>query len=135
MNAWGVLPFDNSRAADWVYALVETSDRSQLELALGRLKTSDADWFDYGAVCEALAACEVVARMSGHGSDANEFTDLVDHWIARLSIAGDSDLTARAREVVSQVLDRQLRLRDLSGIITADAWRAALVALDHRLTT
>ena len=135
MSAWGVLPFDNSRAAAWVYALSETSDRSLLELALGGLETADADSFDYGAVCEALAACEVVARMSGHGSDANEFTDLVDRWIARISIPADSDLTARAQEVVSQVLNHQIALRDDSGLTAADDWRAALVALDHRLTT
>lgn len=133
MTIWSVLPFDNSRGSAWVYALSETSDLTLIASTLGRLEGQEVIRLDQGVICEAIAACEVVARLNGNRQESNEFTDLVDHWIARRSIAASSGLTARARAVLARLLDLEPDLSSLSQSISSADWRVALISLDNRL--
>ncbi len=65
MGAWGVLAFDNDDANDWAYGLENISDLSLVESAFSQLEAAD-NYLEAPAACEALAACEVIARLLGH---------------------------------------------------------------------
>lgn len=62
MGAWGVLPFENDNALDWVWNLEEVGDTSVLTDALeAAVSTAELD-----EDCEeAVAAAEVVAALRG----------------------------------------------------------------------
>ncbi len=63
MGAWGVLAFDNDEANDWAYELEETGDLSAVQSALAAVDAAGADYLDGDTASEALAACEVLARL------------------------------------------------------------------------
>jgi hypothetical protein len=62
MGAWGVLPFENDNAVDWIWNLEEAVDTSVLTDALEAVGSAGA--LD-GDCEEAVAAAEVVAALRG----------------------------------------------------------------------
>ena len=64
MGAWGVGPFENDDASDWVYQLEGAED---LELVRGTLEAAanPQGYLEAPTCSEALAAAEVVAALSG----------------------------------------------------------------------
>jgi len=64
MGAWGILPFENDNALDWVWQLEEAQDTSVLIDALTAVTSADPDELVEDGE-EALAAAEVVAALRG----------------------------------------------------------------------
>jgi len=63
MGAWGVLPFENDNALDWVWSLEDAEDFSVLSEAIDAVASQDKIIED----CEeAIAAAEVIAALRGH---------------------------------------------------------------------
>ena len=81
MGAWGEFAFDNDTANDWAYGLM-TSDLSLVEYAFDELEEVGDDYLDQDVACNALAACEVIARLRGNPGYKNAFTEKVDEWVA-----------------------------------------------------
>lgn len=66
MGSWGVLPFENDDALDWVWELEDAENFAVLELALEDVALAEAeDYVEAPAAEEALAAAEVVAALLG----------------------------------------------------------------------
>jgi hypothetical protein len=61
MGAWRVLALDN----DWAYGLDDVENLSLVELALDQVVDVGDDYLDQDIACNALAACEVLARLRG----------------------------------------------------------------------
>ncbi|MBK8978357.1 MAG: DUF4259 domain-containing protein [Planctomycetes bacterium] len=77
MGRWGIGPFDNDHAADWLYELAEADDAEVLRDALGSaLGAAIPDEIDSAL---ALAAAETVAAWCGR--PAPELPEEVTEWV------------------------------------------------------
>ena len=103
MGAWGVLAFDNDEACDWASDLEKAADLSLVEAAFAAV-AGPAEYLDAHEACNALAACEVLARLLGSYGYRNPYTEAVDAWVASHQIQPTSDLLARADAVIDRVL-------------------------------
>ncbi len=66
MGAWGELAFDNDTANDWAYYLEDVDDLSLVESALSEVEEIGDEYLDQDVACNALAACETLARLQGN---------------------------------------------------------------------
>lgn len=136
MGAWGVLAFDNDTACDWGDSLEGTSDLKLVSATLASIDALDnAAFLDADIASEALAACEVLARLRGNPGYQNPYTEAVDNWVAAHPLAPPPQLLKLADRVIDRVLGEQSELRELwdeSG--ESQAWRDAVEDLRSRVT-
>ena len=135
MGAWGVLAFDNDDANDWAYGLDETEDLSLVESAFHAVEEADA-YLEAPDASNALAACEVVARLNGKSGYKNAYTEKVDRWVTAHPIKPPAALVARAGAALDRILGDNSELRALWGDSGKnDEWLAAVEELRQRLRT
>src|SRR4051812_32778707 len=103
MGAWGVFAFDNDDANDWAYGLEETSDLSLIESAFEAVEEAD-DYLEAPEACNALAACEVLARLNGKPGYENSYTEKVDQWVAAHPLNVSPALLKRANSAIDRIL-------------------------------
>lgn len=135
MGAWGELAFDNDTANDWAYGLDEVDDLSLVESALVELEDVGDEYLDQDIACNALAACEVLARLLGNFGYRNAYTEKVDIWVAAHPTKPDPSLLARARDAIHRVLGEESELRQLWEEADGDSWRKTVEDLRQRLTS
>jgi hypothetical protein len=135
MGAWGELAFDNDTANDWAYGLDKVDDLSLVESALLEVEVVGAEYLDQDTACNALAACEVVARLRGNPGYQNAYTEKVDKWVAAHALTPSGTLLKRAGAVIDRILGDGSELRDLWKEAGADRWRGAVADLRQRLGT
>ena len=112
MGAWGVLAFDNDDANDWAYGLEEVEDLSLVVEAFAAAEGAES-YLEAPDACNALAACEVLARLRGNFGYQNAYTEKVDAWVKKHPQKPAAELVARADEVIRLVLGPQSELREL----------------------
>jgi hypothetical protein len=134
MGAWGELAFDNDTANDWAYGLNDTDDLSLVEAAFAELEDVGDQYLDQDVACNALAACEVLARLLGNFGYQNAYTQKVDTWVATHPTKPEPALLARARDAIRRVLGDKSELRELWEEADGDSWRKTIEDLRHRLT-
>jgi hypothetical protein len=135
MGAWGPLTFDNDTACDWSYDLENTDDLSLVESAFADVEsTGPDDFLEQDQACNALAACEVLARLRGHPGYTNAYTAAVDRWVAAHKLPPSSDLLTRATAVIDRILADNSELRDLWSESDPTEWQDAVQDLRRRLT-
>jgi len=133
MGAWGVLAFDNDDANDWAYDLAETEDLSLVESAFETVETA-ADYLEAPDASNALAACEVLARLNGKPGYKNSYTQKVDEWAAIHSLTPSTDLLGRADAVINRSLSDNSELKDLWSESSENGdWLASIEDLRQRL--
>src|SRR5262245_61382923 len=134
MGAWGHLPFDNDTTNDWAYGLEDVDDLSLVEGALDELEAVGADYLDQDIACNALGACEVLARLLGRSGYTNAYTEKVDEWVAAHKLKPPPALLKRASAAIDRILASDAELRPLWGVSgDADAWRTAIIDLRARV--
>lgn len=134
MGAWGHLPFDNDTTNDWAYGLDEVDDLSLVEAALDELEAAGGRYLDQDVACNALGACEVLARLQGRPGYTNAYTEKVDQWVAAHGIIPPPVLLARASNAIDRILGSDSELRELwEEGDEAEAWRAAVNDLRARV--
>jgi hypothetical protein len=134
MGAWGVLAFDNDEACDWAYDLENVEDLSLVDSAFATVEGAN-EYLDAHDACNALAACEVLARLRGNHGYKNSYTEAVDAWVASHQIKPPQSMFARADAVIDRVLGGKSELRELwldsEGV--GVEWRQSVEELRHRL--
>jgi hypothetical protein len=133
MGAWGALAFDNDQACDWAAGLADVDDLSLVEAAFAAVENADDGYVDAHEACDALAACEVLARLRGHPGYENAYTRDVDAWVASHRIAPLSAILTRAEAVIDRVLAEDSELRELWDEGDGTEWRQAAADLRRRL--
>jgi hypothetical protein len=73
VGAWGELAFDNDSANDWAYGLDDVNDLSLIESTFAELEAVGSQYLDQDFACNALAACEVLARLRGQPGCTNGY--------------------------------------------------------------
>jgi hypothetical protein len=134
MGAWGVLAFDNDDANDWAYDLDGVSDLSLVESAFEQVEAVGTGYLDQSQACNALAACEVLARLRGQPGYRNAYTDKVDQWVAAHRIDPPSGLIARGEAAIVRILGPESELRELWEEAGDHEWRAAVDDLQSRIS-
>lgn len=132
MGAWGVLAFDNDDANDWAYDLDNVTDLSLVESAFEVVESED-DYLDATDASNALAACEVIARLKGHPGYTNAYTEKVDVWVQQNPQTASPELIARGNAVMDRVLGENSELLDLWSEGDPSEWLAAVDDLRRRM--
>jgi hypothetical protein len=131
MGAWGVLAFDNDDANDWACDLAEADDLSLVESAFD---TVASDYLEAPDASNALAACEVLARLNGKPGYKNPYTEKVDEWVAAHPQMPSPVLLARANAVIDRILGDDSELKDLWADSDDNGnWLASVDDLRQRL--
>jgi hypothetical protein len=134
MGAWGELAFGNDTANDWAYGLDDVDDLSLVESAFDELEEVGDEYLDQDLACNALAACEVVARLRGNPGYKNAYTEKVDEWVAGHKLNPSASLLKRASAAIDRILGESSELRELWGEDDIGAkWRAAVEDLRRRM--
>lgn len=135
MGAWGVLAFDNDAANDWAYDLEETTDLTLVGSALDEVIGAGGEYLDSDLACNALAACEVLARLRGRAGYTNAYTETVDRWVAMHPIVPSAEVLSRASAAIDRILADDSELGELWDEVGGEEWRAAVEELRRRLHT
>ncbi len=133
MGAWGDRAFDNDAANDWAYGLEVVDDLSLVEAAFGEVEAVGADYLDSDVACDALGACEVLARLLGNPGYTNAYTEKVDQWVAAHNLTPSPALLERASAVIDRILADNSELRDLWEDTGDDAWHKSVDELRARM--
>lgn len=134
MGAWGELAFDNDTACDWAYGLDDVDDLSLIVSAFDELDEAGDEYLDQDAACNALAACEVIARLRGKSGYNNSYTEGVDKWVAAHKIQPSPALIKRASAAIDRIMADESELRDLwDESPESSKWREAVDDLRKRL--
>lgn len=132
MGAWGALAFDNDEANDWAYDLEDAFDLSMVAKAFAEVERGG--YLESSTASEALAACEVLARLKGRPGYTNAYTDKVDRWVAAHQINPPVDLVSRGNAAIDRILGDDSELRELWAESGDEDWLAAVADLRSRLT-
>jgi hypothetical protein len=135
MGTWGERAFENDTANDWAYDLEDVDDLSLVESALEELEEAEDDDVDQDLACEALAACDVLARLLGKPGYKDGFTENVDNWVASHKIKPPVSLLKRATAAIDRILGEDSELRQVweKSDDGGKKWRAAVQDLRRRL--
>ena len=129
-----MLAFDNDDANDWAYDLDGVSDLSLVESAFEQVEAVGSAYLEQGLACNALAACEVLARLRGRPGYTNAYSEKVDRWVAAHRIDPPPALIARGEAVIARILGPESELRELWEEAGDHEWRAAVDDLQSRMS-
>jgi len=133
MGAWGTGTFDNDTAGDWAYGLEDRTDLSLVHETLLTVSSGDC-YLDADDACEALAACEVVARLKGNTGTRDAYTETVDTWVAAHPQPVPPDLVRLATAAIDRILGENSELAELwAETESAAEWRTAVEDLRRRV--
>ena len=133
MGAWGELAFDNDTANDWAYGLEKVDDLSLVEAAFDELEGVGDDYLDQDVACQALAACEVIARLRGKHGYRNAYTAKVDSWVAAHPTEPPPALVERALRAIDRILADESELRELWDEGGGSDWSKSVEELRDRV--
>jgi len=134
MGTWSCEPFGNDTAGDWAFGLDEAKDLSYVEAALDAVLDQDKDdELESTDAEEAIAACEVLAKLLGKGTQSDGYTQGVDAWVASLKLKPDSALLKKAQKALKRVTGKNSELRELWEEEGADDWKESIKALRDAL--
>lgn len=85
-TAWGIGAFENDTAYEWSAEATDAGDSGLgfVENTLSLVEEADDDELDADLACEAIAACEVIARLQGRGGRTGGDSAEFDAWIRGL---------------------------------------------------
>jgi hypothetical protein len=129
MGAWGILPFENDNASDWIWNLEEAEDTSVLSDALEAVASQD----EIVEECEeAIAAAEVVAALLGR--PLAELPDEVTDFVKRQGKKKPSaELIKQAVTVVRRIVEASDLKEAWEEAGSAEEWQQTMDDLLKRL--
>jgi len=133
MGAWGTGVFDNDAAGDWSGELEDSDDLSFVEETLQQILDVGDDYLDSDDACEALAACEVVARLKGNWGERDSYSEDVDDWVETHPQPPSDDLVRIALAVIDRIRTQPSELPELWGEGDASEWNAGVDDLRERV--
>jgi hypothetical protein len=109
MGAWDTGTFSNDDAQDWIAELLDSSDLTAVDAALG----SDmvADYVEAPDGARVLAASEVLAALKGRACP--DLPKEVHLWVEKNSALDPHPRLPRAAEMTDRILSENSELREL----------------------
>ncbi|MCX5660604.1 MAG: DUF4259 domain-containing protein [Planctomycetota bacterium] len=132
MGAWGLGPFDNDDALDFIGDLVEADDDSMLADALATASVDEDEYIEAPDGCNAIAAAEVVA--AANGKPVKKLPDAARKWL-KGKPKPDAKLLGQARKAMKRILGKESELQQLwEESDNLDAWKDVVEELIQRLS-
>lgn len=113
MGTWGTGIFDNDVACDWASTFGEADDLTLVRDALEAVLEIGDEYLDADIATEALAACEVLARLNGKWGTRDAYSEPIDAWIKAHPIPPPAELRALATQTIDRVLRAPSELTEL----------------------
>jgi hypothetical protein len=113
MGAWSAESFGNDTACDWSYGLEDVDDLSLVGQSFEAVLDEGDEYLDSDVACEAIAACEVIARLKGNWGRRDSYSEPVDQWVESHKIIPPDNLVQTALAVIGRILGPDSELREL----------------------
>ena len=134
MGSWGVDTFENDTACDWTFELAIVKDLSLVSAVFAQVEETGEGALDSSLACEALAACEVIARLKGNWGTQNPLTETIDRWVESHKTLTPGDLVDDATRVIQRVLSPPSELAELwEESSQGEEWRNSVQQLKARV--
>lgn len=134
MGFTGHESFANDYAADFVAALQDVQDLSLVQESIKLLLEESDDFVPMDLAADAIAACEVIARLRGAGGRSDAATAPVDAWVSAHPLKVPSRLVRRAIKAIDRILDDDSELRELwEEGAAGEAWKTSVLDLRRRM--
>ena len=133
MGAWAEDAFGNDSACDWAGDFSDDPSIEKIEEAINNVITSE-EYIDSDNACEALVACEVVARLKGNWGEKSAYSESIDKWIESCGLTPGQDLISKAEAAIARILGENSELQELwdeDGI--NEKWHSEMNSLLMRL--
>ncbi len=133
MGTWGVGPFDNDGAADWVWELEAAPSIATLRSALDDVAdiVAAGDYLEMTPCKHACAAAAFIAALRRR--DPSALPPTAQDVYPRIAGAPGQDDLNRARAVVERILSDSELADAFAEADAEDDWRAAMQSLLNRL--
>lgn len=133
MGAWSEETFGNDTACDWIGEFLDSPSLAAVEEALDAALEED-DYLDSDIACEALAACEVIARLKANWGVQDAYSEALDQWIEANPLDVPEDLVNKAEAAIARITGENSELRELwdEGGYN-DAWHDCIEDLAQRV--
>lgn len=112
MGAWSEETFGNDTACDWIEDFLNNPTADMLNQTLD-LILEENDYLESDTACEALAACEVIARLKGSWGLRDAYSEKLDQWIEQNPQKVSSQLAAKAEKAIAKIMDENSELPEL----------------------
>jgi len=115
MGAWDVGPFGNDDAADWAWQFDEVDGLELLDETLDNVfeEANSDDYVEAPTGSEAVAPCEVIARMKGKGGERTVYSGSADKWIVSHGNSPKQELVTKAIKALDIVMSEKSELYQL----------------------
>ena len=134
MGTWAVDTFGNDTACDWAGQFARAGTLEDVPLKLAEVLSS-GDYLDADIATEALAACEVLARLQGRWGLRNAYSQDLDAWVLSHPIQPSADLIRKAVLAIDRILAEQSELAELwKDSPEGGAWRTSVEDLRRRVS-
>lgn len=127
MGAWSHEPFGNDTACDWAYELDDATDLSIIESAIDAVLDEELDYIDASDAEEAIAAIEVLAKLLGHGTQTDSYTERADEWVQQVKLLPNPELIQKAKTAIGVILSEKSELVELWG--DNEDWQISMAQL------
>jgi hypothetical protein len=139
MGAWDVGSFGNDDAADWVWQLEDAEDLTPVEEALERVfdEFKSDGYVESPTGSEAIAACEVIARLKGNFGIRDTYSETVDNWVTAHPFKPEAAMLEKANRAIDIITsEKQSELRDLFEESEQFAqWTSSVADLQKRMNS
>ncbi len=133
MGAWSEDSFGNDTACDWVGDFLEEPGLQAVSKALDVVMNEEGD-LDSDLASEALAACEVIARLKGNWGLRNGYNKELDQWIIDNPQEVPANLVQKGESVIKRILGEDSELADLwDESDWSEDWRNTVDDLEKRI--
>lgn len=112
MGAWAEDAFGNDVACDWAGDFSDAPGMEKIESAIEAV-VSETDYIDSDVACEALAACELVARLKGNWGQRSAYSESIDKWVETGQESPSAQLVQRASAAIVKILGENSELQEL----------------------
>jgi hypothetical protein len=112
MGTWSEDTFGNDTACDWAAEFLDAPGLEAVSQALDAVLGEDG-YLDSDVACEALAACEVVARLLGNWGLRDAYSEELDRWIEENPQPVPPQMVAQAVEAIARIAGDDSELAEL----------------------
>lgn len=136
MGSWAEDSFGNDTAADWVGDFVESGeDLTAVSVALNAVIQVGGEYLDSDLAAEAIAACEVVARLRGNWGKRSAYSEDLDAWIEANPTNVPDTLIQQAVKVLDRIQGENSDLQELwDEGERNETWHSEIDDLRNRVT-
>jgi hypothetical protein len=134
MGAWGLGPFENDSACDWVYELEESKDLKVIESAFDAVLHGGFVDLDEGSAC--VAAADVLAALNGTPDEDEIYPEEIETWVNSANLIISGALLEKANHSLDIVLSENSELNLLwEESDEYEQWKSQILLLKARLNS